>query len=94
MKRFTLPLFALGSLTLSFSLTTLQAVAYEHDGEHTEEVIVRGQYLQSNQVNALRTPTPILDVPQSLSIVTSAQIQRQGFMTLGDIVNYTSGVNN
>mgnify|MGYP001092628172 FL=1 len=41
------------------------------DGQPIEEILVRGQYLQSSQINALRSPTPILDVPQSLSIVTS-----------------------
>jgi len=95
MKRHSLPLTALSSVALCSSLITLQASAEEGaNNENQEEVIVRGQYLQSNQVNALRTPTPILDVPQSLSIVTLEEIERQGFTSLGDIVNYTPGVNN
>ena len=36
-----------------------------------DEVVVVGQYLFSDQVNALKAPTPIIDVPQSLSIVTA-----------------------
>ena len=30
-----------------------------------EEVLVSGQYLYNDTINALKTPTPILDVPQS-----------------------------
>jgi catecholate siderophore receptor len=50
--------------------------------------------LYADQINALRTPTPIIDVPQSLSITTADQIVRQGFDSIGDIVNYTPGVTN
>ena len=61
--------------------------------EEVEEVVVVGRYLYSDQVNALRTPTPIIDVPQSLSIVTADQIALRGFTSIGDIVDYTPGVN-
>ena len=54
---------------------------------------VSGKTLYTEQVNALKSPTPILEVPQSLSIVTSDQINRQGFDSIGDIVLYTPGVN-
>lgn len=55
---------------------------------------VMGKYLFSDQVTALRTPTPIIDVPQSLSIVTAEQLDEQGFTSIGDLINYTPGVNN
>lgn len=57
-------------------------------------IIVTGEVLYSNQLNALKSPTPIIDVPQSLSITTADQIVRQGFDSIGDIVNYTPGVSN
>ena len=41
----------------------------------------------------MRTPVPISDVPQTLSIVTDEDIRKQGFRELGDIVRYTPGVN-
>jgi len=59
-----------------------------------DEIIVRGKYLYSDQVNALKSPTPIIDVPQSLSIVTAEQITNQGFDSVGDIINYIPGVTN
>ena len=58
-----------------------------------DEIVVVGKYLYTDQVNALRTPTPIIDVPQSLSIATIDQISQQGFTSIGEIVNYTPGVN-
>lgn len=58
------------------------------------ELKVVGKYLYSDLVSALKTPTPIIDVPQSLTILTIDQIDEQGFTSLGDIVNYTPGVNN
>ena len=58
-----------------------------------DEIIVTGQYLYADQVNALRSPTPIIDVPQSLSIVTAADIAQRGFTSIGQIVDYTPGVN-
>ena len=61
--------------------------------QQEEEIIVIGKYLYTDQVNALKTPTPIIDVPQSLSIITADQITLQGFTSIGDIINYTPGVN-
>lgn len=66
--------------------------AENSDGSLIEETIVRGSYLQSSEVSALRTPTPILDVPQSLSIVTSEEILRRGFTSVSDIIEYLPGV--
>ena len=61
--------------------------------QEEEEIIVIGKHLYTDQVNALKTPTPIIDVPQSLSIITADQITLQGFTSIGDIINYTPGVN-
>ena len=64
-----------------------------HAQQQEEEITVIGKYLYTDQVNALKTPTPIIDVPQSLSIVTADQITLQGFTSISDIINYTPGVN-
>ncbi len=86
--------FALISATSFLSvLVNAAATAQSADSNSIEEIVVRGQFLYRDQVNALRTPTPIIDVPQSLSIVTAEQITQQGFTSIGDIINYTPGVN-
>lgn len=59
-----------------------------------EEIIVTGRSLFSDQVNSLKAPTPIIDVPQSLSLYSSDEILLRGFTSIAEIVNYTPGVNN
>jgi len=58
-----------------------------------EEIIVEGKYLSVNEVNSVKTPTPIIDVPQSLSIITADQITERGITSVRDIIDYTPGVN-
>ena len=58
-----------------------------------EEIVVRGKVLQADQINALKIPTPILNVPQSLSIITDEDMRNQGMSEIGDIIRYTPGVN-
>ena len=87
-KRRAITTFA--ALTIIFAGAPLRAEATEQPT--LEETLVRGSYLQSNEANALKTPTPILDVPQSLSIVSSEQILRRGFTSVSDIIEYLPGV--
>ncbi len=63
------------------------------DNADLGKLVVLGKFLYSDQVNALKTPTPIIDVPQSLSIITADQMAQQGFNSIGDIIDYTPGVN-
>ena len=58
------------------------------------EIEVRGNVLYSDQVNSVKTPTPIIDVPQSVTITTEEDILERGFTAIGQIVDYTPGVNN
>ena len=58
-----------------------------------EELVVKGNVLYSDQVNALKTPVPVINVPVSVSIITDEDIARRGFTELGDLVRYTPGVN-
>ena len=60
------------SLILFFSFTVLSQTAENEDvnDKNIEEVVVKGNVLYSDQVTALKTPVPVLDVPQTVSIVT------------------------
>lgn len=80
-----------GSAAMMLALVT---PAFAQNSANTDEIIVRGQYLYADKVNALKSPTPIIDVPQSLSLVTAEQITNQGFDSLGDIINYIPGATN
>ena len=78
-------------------LVNIFLVAQENDIEKSrkdiEEVVVKGSVLYTDQVNALKTPVPVLEVPQSVSIVTDEDIRKQGFREISDIVRYIPGVN-
>jgi catecholate siderophore receptor len=70
------------------------SAAADDAGSRPGTIVVNGTVLYSEELNALKTPTPIIDVPQSLSITTADQIAQQGFDSIGDIVLYTPGVSN
>ncbi|GAB4143908.1 MAG: TonB-dependent siderophore receptor [Sphingomonadales bacterium] len=57
-----------------------------------DEIIVEEKYLSLDKMNAVKTPTPIIDIPQSLSIVSDAQIADQAFTNIGDVTRYTPGL--
>ncbi len=78
-------------------LLLLSAIMFaQTDGnsdDQVEEIVIKGNVLYSDQVNALKTPVPVLDVPQTVTIVTDDDIRSQGFREIGDIIRYTPGVN-
>jgi len=90
MNRFSFNLIGVSALSLTMAVPL--AVAQSPNEEGISEIVVQGRVLYNNRVNALKTPTPIIDVPQSLSIVTADQILQQGFTSIGDIINYAPGV--
>lgn len=91
---FRLSLLVTGAACISAAAAT-PAMADEQIAtlDQSDEIVVRGEVLYSNQVNALRSPTPIIDVPQSLSIITEEELARRGFTSIGQIIDYTPGVN-
>ena len=74
-------------------LIGISLFAFSVFAEEVEEIVVKGKVLYSDQVNALKTPVAIVDVPQAVSIVTDEDIRKQGIREIGDIVRYTPGVN-
>ena len=82
----------LRTIIVFFSIA-ITSFAVAEESNEVEEVVVKGNVLYSDQVQALKTPVPILDVPQTLSIVTDEDIRKQGIREIGDIVRYTPGVN-
>ncbi len=96
MSRFSSRLLATAALSIvlvSQVAAAQDADAAAADSEYVQDaVIVVGQYLYADQVNALKTPTPIIDVPQSLTIITADQILDRGFDRVSDIINYVPGV--
>ena len=71
----------------------LSGTAYAETAIDFERIVVEGKYLSINESNSVKTPTPIIDVPQSLSIMTADEITLRGITSVGEIIDYTPGVN-
>ena len=87
LKKTTLALAVILSSTAYSSVVLAQ-----NNDDGLEEVTVTGRYLSIDKLNSVKTPTPILDVPQSLSIFSAEQIEEQAFRNLGDVFRYTPGL--
>lgn len=84
---------SISCLTLStLTLALAGTVGAAEPQQNMEEMVVRGRYLSIDKVNAVKTPTPLVDVPQSVSIMGSEQIRDQAFAGLGDVLRYTPGL--
>ena len=80
-------------LTSIATAIVLSPAAFAADMEDIERLTVEGKYLSVNQSNSIKSPTPIIDVPQSLSIMTAEEITARGITSVGQIIDYTPGVN-
>ena len=80
-------------LTSIATAIILSPAAFAADMEDIERLTVEGKYLSVNQSNSIKSPTPIIDVPQSLSIMTAEEITARGITSVGQIIDYTPGVN-
>src|SRR5262245_48223383 len=49
-------------------------------------------YLATRTTTGTKTDTPILNIPQSISVLTKEFIRDQSFQTLGDAIRYVPGV--
>ena len=86
-------MFLLRSISAAVFAAILATTAYANDQEEVlDEIIVEGRYLSVDRLNSVKTPTPIIDVPQSLSILTAEQIKNQAFQNFGDVLRYTPGL--
>ncbi len=67
-------------------------VAMAEDGIE-DEVIVQGQiFLANEKFSGTKTPTPIIDVPQSISVISADKIQSRGFSSIADVIQTTPGI--
>ena len=58
------------------------------------ELIVIGHsrgYVATESITATKTDTPLINVPQSISVVTREQIDDQAFSSLGEVLRYVPG---
>ncbi len=71
------------------------AFAAESEAEAQDPILVIGKadgYLASESATATKTDTPLLDTPQSVTVITREQIEDQAYRSLGDVLRYVPGV--
>lgn len=60
------------------------------------EIIVTGEqdegYAVDDGTSGTKTPTPLIDVPQTIAVITSDQLQDQAITQLGEALRYVPGV--
>lgn len=89
MSRLSASLIAL----LSASALT-QPVFAEEAYDDSRTIIVTGLsdgYLATNSVTATKTDTPLIDIPQTINVVTRDQLNDQAHRSLADILRYVPG---
>ncbi|WP_430444461.1 TonB-dependent receptor [Sphingorhabdus contaminans] len=62
--------------------------------DDSRTIIVTGVsegYVASNSVTATKTDTPLLDIPQSINVVTREQLDDQAHHSLSDVLRYVAG---
>lgn len=70
------------------------ALASEADGDDARTIIITGKadgYKADNSVTATKTDTALLDVPQSISVVTRERLDDQAQRSMADILRYVPG---
>lgn len=82
--------------------TSLAVPAYAEDAaidvgsgdDDSRTIIVTGVsdgYVAANSVTATKTDTPLLDIPQTINVVTREQIEDQAHHSLSDVLRYIPG---
>lgn len=83
--------FMLGPLTLALSVLTLPVSAEQATGP-IETIVVRGAYFGQALAEGVKTPTLLLNVPQSVSVMDAQQLREQAHRSVADVMQYTPGV--
>jgi len=78
--------------TLSIPTLGAEIAPDSSDNPEMEQVLVRGAYFGQRVASGAKTPTLLLNVPQSISLMTAEQINDQALLSVADVMQYTPGV--
>lgn len=62
------------------------------DGANIERITVRGAFFGQQVADSVKTPTLLIDVPQSVSVISEEQISEQAMFDMSDVMQYTPGI--
>ena len=83
--------FARPFLALALVGSVLPSAAQEGAGP-IETIVVRGAYFGQALAEGVKTPTLLLNVPQSVSVMDAQQLREQAHVSMADVMQYTPGV--
>lgn len=69
-----------------------EEITAEEGGAGDEVVVIAPDYVPEGSVTATKTNAPLIEVPQSVSVVTRDQIDLLNFIDVQQAVRYTSGI--
>ncbi|WP_414828330.1 TonB-dependent receptor [Alteromonas sp. H39] len=86
----------ISSVAAAVSLVLFGGAAHaqetQADVPDVERITVRGAFFGQQVADAVKTPTLLVDVPQSVSVVSAEQISEQALFSVADVMQYTPGV--
>lgn len=91
-RRTARALFACTALVPAFSLGFASAVHAEDVADPVIVVTGEADGYRAIDANAAKTPTPLIDVPQTVAVLTRDQLDDQGVQQLNDALRYVPGV--
>src|ERR1051325_11414394 len=95
---YTLTILAEGFQADSRALSVQQAgretmeVLLQVAAPHDVVTVTAADYLASTTGSATKTLTPLVDTPQSITVVAQEQIRDQQLLSIGDVLRYVPGV--
>ena len=81
-------------ITTALAAAPLPVFAAEAEDSEATTIIVTGYsegYVATNSVTATKTDTPLIDVPQTISVVTRQQLDDQAQHSMADVLRYVPG---
>jgi catecholate siderophore receptor len=76
------------------SVIAAPGIAFADEAEAGPEIVVTGThegYLAQDSVTALKTDTPLIDVPQTVQVVTRERLDDQALHSMADVLRYVPG---
>jgi catecholate siderophore receptor len=83
------------ALALCAAAVTAPSARAEEAEAPGDEILVVGStdgYLASQSATALKTDTPLIDVPQTITIVTRQRLEDQASHSIADVLRYVPGI--
>ncbi|MXO88793.1 TonB-dependent receptor [Alteraurantiacibacter aestuarii] len=85
-------LLSASSLFLAVPAQANEAAQRDYLPTHIVVTAQVDSYVGDDGSTATKTPTPLIDVPQTVTVITSDQIEDQGVTQLGNALRYVPGV--